>query len=294
MQIAKPNQFQEAMAVLAICIYKPNERNLSKIAKEYHNDNSMALYLERIEGRIVGIIGIKKQNASTYEIKHIAVIQGYREKGIAKNMIKHVIKKHDIKRLFAETDKDTVDFYRKCGFTIDNLGEKYPKVERYMCTKVNSMKNEIKIRVSKRTDAQVIGAMAKEFAGYLRALGDKTKFRFNSKTYMRDGFGRNPAFKGLITEVNGKTAGYLLYLWGYDTDRAVRIIHILDLFIREEYRRQGIGQACMKRIISIAKEGDAKMLIWEVHASNHNARKFYWGFGARYIKNMLMMKLPVK
>jgi len=154
--------------------------------------------------------------------------------------------------------------------------------------------NQICIRDAESKDAQVIGTMAKEFADYLRALGDKTKFKFNARTYLRDGFGHKPAFKGLITEVNGKATGYLLYHWGYDTDRAVRIIHIVDLFIRQEYRRQGIGQALMRSIKTIAKENDVKMLVWEVHTSNRNARKFYWGFGARYIKNVLMMKLPVK
>ena len=154
--------------------------------------------------------------------------------------------------------------------------------------------NKIRIRDAESKDAQVIGTMAKEFADFLRTLGDKTKFKFNSRTYMRDGFGPNPAFTGLVAEYNHEAAGYLLYHWGYDTDRAVRVIHIVDLFIRPEYRRQGIGQALMQSIKTIAKESGGKMLVWEVHASNLNARKFYWRVGARYIKNMLMMKLPVK
>ncbi len=154
--------------------------------------------------------------------------------------------------------------------------------------------NQICIRDAESKDAQVIGTMAKEFADYLRALGDKTKFKFNARTYLRDGFGPNPAFTGLVAECDHEAAGYLLYHWGYDTDRAVRIIHIVDLFIRQEYRRQGIGQALMRSIKTIAKENDVKMLVWEVHTSNRNARKFYWRVGARYIKNMLMMKLPMK
>ena len=33
----------------------------------------------------------------------------------------------------AETDKDAVDFYRKLGFSVTSLGEKYPGVERFHC-----------------------------------------------------------------------------------------------------------------------------------------------------------------
>jgi N-acetylglutamate synthase-like GNAT family acetyltransferase len=112
MQIAKPNQFQEEMAVLALCVHEPNESKLSRIAQQYHNDRNMELYVEKMEERVICIIGIKKQNENTYEIKHIAVIPEYREKGIVRGMIEYISNKHDMKIFFAETDKDAVDFYR--------------------------------------------------------------------------------------------------------------------------------------------------------------------------------------
>jgi GNAT superfamily N-acetyltransferase len=153
---------------------------------------------------------------------------------------------------------------------------------------------KIRIRKAQPVDAQEIGEMAKEFADYLRALGDKTRFKFNARTFLRDGFGNHPAFEGLVTEVNGEPAGYLLYHWGYDTDKAIRIIHIVDLFVREEFRRHGAGQALIERVQAICKAGGGQVLVWEVHALNRLARKFYRHLGARYIKNLLMMKLQVK
>ena len=156
-------------------------------------------------------------------------------------------------------------------------------------------KSKICIREAQKNDStEIIGAMAKDFADYLRSLGDKTKFKFNAMTFLRDWFGNHPAFKGLVAEVNGETAGYLIYHWGYDTDRAIRIIHIVDLFVRDEFRRHGAGWALMQGAQTICEEGGGEMVVWEVHASNRVARKFYWRLGARYIKNTLMMKLPVK
>lgn len=35
--------------------------------------------------------------------------------------------------IYTETDNDAVDFYRKYGFEITSLGEKYPGVERFLC-----------------------------------------------------------------------------------------------------------------------------------------------------------------
>lgn len=35
--------------------------------------------------------------------------------------------------IVAETDDEAVDFYRRYGFFITSLGEKYPGVERFLC-----------------------------------------------------------------------------------------------------------------------------------------------------------------
>ncbi|HPH97803.1 MAG TPA: hypothetical protein PKW33_16525 [Anaerolineaceae bacterium] len=38
-------------------------------------------------------------------------------------------------KLSAETDCEAVDFYRRCGFQMESLGEKYPGMERFRCTR---------------------------------------------------------------------------------------------------------------------------------------------------------------
>ena len=73
--------------------------------------------------------------------------------------------------------------------------------------------------------------LAREFQDYLRALGDCTEFVFTADTYLRDGFGSHPAFSGLVAELGGKVIGYLLYNFGYDTDRAMRLMWVIDLFV---------------------------------------------------------------
>ena len=136
--------------------------------------------------------------------------------------------------------------------------------------------------------------MAKEFAGYLRSLGDNTNFQFNAKAFQRDGFGRNRAFYGLIVEVDGNIAGYSLYYDGYDTDKGIRIVYLADLYVRPEYRRNGLGRKFIEEIKIVAKKQGAQKMFWTVFAPNRAARKFYWHIGARYSTDMLGMKLPIK
>lgn len=105
-----------------------------RVAMEY------AQYVEIPDRRLYlmeeeAFIGIEMKDASRCEIRHIAVAGNCRDRGIGSRMIEQVIKLHGIQEIFAETDVDAVDFYRKSGFNIKSLGEKYPGRERYYCAK---------------------------------------------------------------------------------------------------------------------------------------------------------------
>jgi len=80
-------------------------------------------------------IGIEMKDAARCEIRHIAVAGNSRSRGLGSRMIGEVAKLHGIREIFAETDVDAVGFYRKNGFKIKSLGEKYPGRERFYCAK---------------------------------------------------------------------------------------------------------------------------------------------------------------
>jgi hypothetical protein len=81
----------------------------------------------------------------------------------------------------------------------------------------------IRIRPARASDADEIGELARQFAEYLGSLGDPTEFKLSAEAYLRDGFGKQPAFSGLVAEDGGKVVGYLLYHLGYDSDAAAAI-----------------------------------------------------------------------
>jgi len=59
------------------------------------------------------------------------------------------------------------------------------------------------VREALATDAPAVDRLAKQFASYLRNLGDQTDFKLTAEAYRRDGFGLRPAFKGLVAEDDG-------------------------------------------------------------------------------------------
>ena len=147
------------------------------------------------------------------------------------------------------------------------------------------------IRPALPNDAQSIGNLARQFAGYLRDLGDLTDFKLTANAYLRDGFGTKPAFAGLVAEDQGKVIGYLLYHFGYDSDSAARNMHVADLYVDRAARNQGVGRALMARSASIARETGAEEMIWSVYQPNTIASTFYERLGAQRITDVFFIKL---
>jgi len=147
------------------------------------------------------------------------------------------------------------------------------------------------IRSATAEDAGSIGQLAKEFADYLRSLGDTADVWFDAEAYLRDGFGPNAAFSGLVAECEGEILGYLLYHSGYDVDYVTRTLHIIDLYVRERWRRQGVGRALIEEVAKICRRLGGTQLFWSVYVRNKPALAFYESLGARYTKDLVFMRL---
>jgi GNAT superfamily N-acetyltransferase len=151
----------------------------------------------------------------------------------------------------------------------------------------------VTIRPATPADAEAIGQLMAQSAAYLRALGDTTDFRFTAEIYRRDGFGPNPAFSALVAELDNEIVGHLFYHFGYDTDRAMRLLYVIDLMVREDRRGQTIGKALMLRAAEICRETGGSEMVWAVYKPNQQAAKFYERLGAKYIEDLHFMHWDV-
>jgi GNAT superfamily N-acetyltransferase len=127
----------------------------------------------------------------------------------------------------------------------------------------------------------------------LRALGDRTAFVFTPETYLRDGFGAHPAFSGFVAERAGEVIGYLLYNFGYDTDSAMRLMWVIDLFVDETHRRHGVGEALMRAAVSLCRQDGVGEMVWAVFFRNTLAFQFYERLGAKRIEELTYMYWPI-
>lgn len=151
-----------------------------------------------------------------------------------------------------------------------------------------------RIRACTPQDAPEIERLYRQSVAHLQSLGDTDDFLFGAEVYLRDGFGANPAFAGLVAEAGEHLVGYLLYEMHYDTDAAARTLFIVDLAVDEAARRQGVGRALMAAAASLCRSLGGSELVWAVYNKNQLAFDFYLSLGAKAITELTLMYLPVE
>jgi GNAT superfamily N-acetyltransferase len=109
------------------------DERTTQILSDYQNDPSLRLFGLKEEGMLLGLIGLLLTSPYAATIRHIVVRRELRGCGVGRRLIEAVCLEFSLVGLEAETDDDAVDFYRKCGFSIQSLGEIYPGVGRYRC-----------------------------------------------------------------------------------------------------------------------------------------------------------------
>ena len=151
----------------------------------------------------------------------------------------------------------------------------------------------IRVRHAIESDAEAVANLSAEFEVYLRTLGDTTDCHFTAETFRRDGFGDEPAIRGLVAQNDAEIVGYMLYTFGYDTDQACITLNIEDLYVSEHSRKRGIGKALMDMAHEVCREAGGKELCWSVYKPNAPAYDFYAKLGAKLIDDEDFMYLPV-
>ena len=148
------------------------------------------------------------------------------------------------------------------------------------------------IRACLESDAAGIDGLFREFVPYLRSIGDESDYRFGAQEYLTDGFGIDPVFRGLVAEDASGLAGYVLFSRSYDGDY-VRRFYIVDLYVRQTHRGNGIGRLLMNKLRDVAIAEGIARLSWTVHKNNAGALRFYEALGAKYSHDMYEMYMDL-
>ena len=141
----------------------------------------------------------------------------------------------------------------------------------------------INIRKGNQEDLPFILEMILELAKFEESL---EQVNITLEQLTTDGFGENPVFYFFVAEKKGEIVGMAFCIIKYSTWKG-KCLFLEDFYVKEKFRRTGIGQKLFKEIIKEAHKNKLGRIMWQVLDWNKPAIKFYKKMGAKISSNWL-------
>jgi GNAT superfamily N-acetyltransferase len=90
-----------------------------------------------------------------------------------------------------------------------------------------------------------------------------------------DGLAKDPKYEAYLGKLDNKAVAYIIYFFNYSSFLALPTLYLEDIFVLEEYRRQGIGKKMFAFCKERAKESGCGRIELCVLTWNEPAIQFY-------------------
>lgn len=104
-------------------------------------------------------------------------------------------------------------------------------------------------------------------------------------------FGERRVAEAVLARHDGQPAGFALYFHSFSTFLGRPGLYLEDLYVRSEYRGQGVGTALLSAVARVATERGCGRLEWSVLDWNRRAVDFYTGMGARPVSGWTVYRM---
>jgi ribosomal protein S18 acetylase RimI-like enzyme len=124
----------ELLEILAGSVFNPTAERLINRAEKYMKNPQTRIYALKQEDKYLGMIVLETIIQNQIEILDFAVRQDMQKNGVGRRLIEYCSRTFKVDSIIAETDDDAVGFYKKVGFIVLPLGDKYGVgINRYLC-----------------------------------------------------------------------------------------------------------------------------------------------------------------
>ncbi|MCB1176419.1 MAG: GNAT family N-acetyltransferase [Leptospiraceae bacterium] len=104
-------------------------------------------------------------------------------------------------------------------------------------------------------------------------------------------FGEKAYANCIVAELENHLIGYCLYFYTYSSGLTRPFIYMGDLYVKEEFRKLGVGKALFQELVSFCKLNNIIKLEWTVSSWNHKAMDFYEALGGNIAGDWLSYEL---
>ena|SRR5436190_20836394 len=104
-------------------------------------------------------------------------------------------------------------------------------------------------------------------------------------------FGAKPAAEVILASAGDEPAGFALFFQSFSTFVGRPGLYLEDLFVKPEWRNQGLGRMLLARLAHIAVERGYGRMEWSVLNWNEMALRVYRAAGARPLSDWTVYRL---
>jgi GNAT superfamily N-acetyltransferase len=149
----------------------------------------------------------------------------------------------------------------------------------------------LKIRPAEEKDIDAIFELIRGLAAYEKLTDRVTG---NTELLRSHLFSERSYAEVIIAELEVQTIGFALFFHTYSTFLTQPGLYLEDVFVRPEYRRQGVGKALITSVVKIAHERGCGRLEWSVLDWNQNAIEFYQSLGATVLPDWKICRMSAE
>jgi GNAT superfamily N-acetyltransferase len=146
---------------------------------------------------------------------------------------------------------------------------------------------KIEIRDAIREDSPIILDFIKGIATYEKLLNE---VEANVSDIEKSIFDQKDAYVVLAFDQE-TPIGFALYFYNYSTFKGRKGLYLEDLFVRETYRSQGVGNQLFEFLRKKAKKENCGRMEWVCLDWNQNAIDFYTKKGAKPMQDWTIFRL---
>lgn len=151
----------------------------------------------------------------------------------------------------------------------------------------NKQLKQVRFVTATEKDVPIILDFIKQIATYEKML-DKV---IATEESLKESIFENNRAEALLIELDNKVIGYIVYFFNYSTFVGREGLYIEDIYIKPEYRGQGLGKTCFEFLVKIAKKHRCQRVEWTCLDWNDPSLKFYKSIGAKQMKEWIIHRL---
>lgn len=135
----------------------------------------------------------------------------------------------------------------------------------------------VRIEAATPADVPTLLTLIRELAAFERLLDEVQA----TEQQLHEGlFGARPSAEVVVARVGTEVVGFALFFQNFSTFLGKPGLSLEDLFVRQQYRGQGCGEALLRYLARLAVERGCGRFEWSVLDWNQRAIDFYKNLGA--------------